>query len=141
MATKDDSASSRRTQGIRRTRPHSLTVLVVEDEWLLRWAICEHLIDAGFTVLEAESAEHASVILAATDGIDVVLTDIRLGGELNGWDVGIRAHSARPRIPVIYASGNPIEPRRDVPGSRFLSKPYRPTQVVETCRELAGQRQ
>ena len=54
-------------------------VLVVEDELLLRWSLTETLRSSGHTVLEAASASEARQAMAGgTDGIDVVLLDVRL---------------------------------------------------------------
>jgi hypothetical protein len=52
--------------------------------------------------------------------LDVLFTDIRLGGALNGWDVAEIFRDRFPNIRVIYASGYSIEPRRDVMGSEFF---------------------
>ena len=66
----------------------SLTILVVEDEWLVRQTIVEFLEAADCTVVEAGNGEVAAALLQQRDGLDVVFTDIRIGGALNGWDVG-----------------------------------------------------
>jgi CheY-like chemotaxis protein len=113
-----------------------LVVLVVEDESLIRENIVGYLTDAGFQVLEAPSGEQAIQLLDAYHPIDVVFTDIRLGGSLSGWDVGEACRAVRSDIPVIYTSGQVIEPARNVPGSLFLNKPYRPEQVLEACQSL-----
>lgn len=113
-------------------------VLVVEDEVFVRIDIADQLRNAGFQVLEAESGESAMDV--ANDGrpVDVVFTDLRLGGKLNGWDVGEAFRSKRPGIGVIYASGAPIDPPRAVANSRFFAKPYQPGEIVEACRQLSG---
>lgn len=113
-----------------------LTVLVVEDEWFVRAEIAERLRDAGFDVLEADSGERAVEVAQNGHAVDVVFTDIRLGGPLNGWDVGEAFRSARPEVGVIYASGAVIEPPREVEESRFFAKPYDPSAVVAACRAL-----
>jgi CheY-like chemotaxis protein len=117
-------------------REPPLTVLVVEDEWLLRTSLTDFLEDAGWQVMEASSGEAAVEILQLRDGVDIVFTDIRLGGPLNGWDVGEVSRSTHPGIPVIYTSGAVIAPERPVPGSVFIGKPYHPQQVVDACRKL-----
>jgi CheY-like chemotaxis protein len=104
------------------------TILIVEDEFFLRETVAEYLRDCGWTVLEAASGEDALLHLDAP-GIDVVCTDIRLGGELNGWDVGEAFRRKLPELPVIYATGRAIEPQRRVQGSLFFDKPYAPEQI------------
>ena len=61
-------------------------VLVVEDEWLVRSDIVSELSAQGAQVLEASTGE-AALNLFETDPVDVLFTDIELGGELNGWDI------------------------------------------------------
>lgn len=58
-----------------------LTALVVEDDWLVRQTIIEFLNASGCTTVEAESGEAALFILQQRDGLDVLFTDIRLGGK------------------------------------------------------------
>ena len=54
---------------------------------------------------------------------DAHVVDIRLPGQLSGWDIAERARAMRPDLPVIYATGYSGE-LRIVPGGEFLRKPY-----------------
>jgi len=56
--------------------------------------------------------------------VDVLFTDIRLPGDLDGWRLAATAREAKPELPVIYASGYVVEKGAAVPGSIFLKKPY-----------------
>ena len=69
--------------------------LVVEDEWLLRDDIATELKSEGWHVVEAANGEVA-FDLFDMQTIDVLFTDIQLGGWLNGWDV---AEALRRRTP------------------------------------------
>jgi CheY-like chemotaxis protein len=113
----------------------SLTILVVEDEWLVRQAIVDYLEAAACTVIEAADGETAVAILQQRDGI-AVFTDIRRGRTLYGWDVGEVARETHHDLPVVYASAAAIMPERPVPGSVHLDKPYTPGKVLEACRSL-----
>ena len=73
-----------------------MVVLVVEDDWLVRDFIVSHLQDAGWRVLEADSAEQAMAMLKAGEQIDVVITDIELKGAPTGWDVAEAFRAAQP---------------------------------------------
>jgi CheY-like chemotaxis protein len=115
---------------------YKFVVLVVEDELLIRDYIVSYLRDAGCLVLEAPSGERALEMLDPDRPIDVVFTDIRLGGPLNGWDVGEACRSKWNDIAVIYTSGHSIAPARNVPDSVFLNKPYSSEQVLEACQDL-----
>ena len=64
-----------------------------------------------------------------------MFTDIRLGGQLNGWDVAEIFRDRFPTIRVLYASGHSIEPRRNVEGSEFFSKPYRVDDVLKPASD------
>ena len=114
-----------------------MKVLVVEDDDLLRSLAVDTLRDAGFDVIEADTGEEA--LDRAKSGADAVVLDIRLPGRLDGWDVAERLRAADPALPVVYASGLPPRERRDVPGSRYLPKPYSPSAViVAICEQVAS---
>ena len=115
-----------------------LTILVVEDECVVRDSIAEYLRDAGCDVLVAETAESAISRFVDHARIDVVFTDIQLGGPLSGWDVGEAFRGANSNVAVIYASACYGEHRRPVAGSRSFDKPYTPGAVLDACRGLSN---
>jgi CheY-like chemotaxis protein len=117
-----------------------LRILVVEDEPLVRITMAEFLRAADCDVIEAATGEAAVEVLQQHDGIDVVFTDVRLGGPLNGWDVGEVSRETHPAIPVIYTSGAVFLPERPVAGSVFFGKPYEPDVVLSACQRLHQQR-
>jgi CheY-like chemotaxis protein len=108
-------------------------ILVVEDEWILRDEIAFQFKAAGWKVLEASTGESAIGLLNGDKRIDVLLTDIQLAGELNGWDVAEAFRAARPDIPVIYASGNAAVQSRLVAGGRFFGKPFRISALIDAA--------
>lgn len=112
------------------------TVLLVEDEALLRLVIAEELRDAGFDVVEAGDGGEAMGVLSTEAAVDLLFTDIRMPGLLSGWDVAERAREIRHDLPVIYASGFSDNELRIVPGGRFLKKPYRAGAIIEAAGEL-----
>ena len=62
------------------------TVLVLDDDVLVRMPICQYLRDCGYRVLEAASADEATVILQKQDiHVDVILSDIEMRGTMNGF--------------------------------------------------------
>jgi CheY-like chemotaxis protein len=124
----------------RQSNSPQLVVLVVEDEWMLRDAIVHYLQDAGCLVFEAESGEDALSVLDNEQEIDVLLTDIRLNGGMSGWQVGNEVRRRDAGMPVIYASAQPAEPPRQVPGSLFFRKPYNPSEILRACEQLADAR-
>jgi hypothetical protein len=68
--------------------------------------------------------------------VDVVITDIHLGGGLTGWDVAEEFRAARSGIPIIYTSGNAVDGARKVSGSVFFGKPFRTADILKVCRGL-----
>jgi CheY-like chemotaxis protein len=111
-------------------------ILVVEDDCFVRADIVCELVESGFAVVEADSVEKAMTVLRDGRMIDLLFTDIRLNGPGNGHDVADAVRALRPGIPVIYTSGQAIDPRRRVPGSLAFGKPYRPEEVVAACQGL-----
>jgi CheY-like chemotaxis protein len=112
-----------------------LIVFVCEDDPLVRMVIVDYLNDHGCTVMEAGSGEDAVGFINGPDQqLDVLFTDIRLGGALNGWDVAEIFRDRFPHVRVLYASGYSIEPRRDVVESEFFDKPYRLDDILEACK-------
>ena len=115
------------------TSPFPGTVLIVEDEALVRFEIAGALRDDGWTVLEAGPGEDANALIV-NGHIDVLFADIQLASRLSGWDVAQAFRECRPDGTVLYASGNTIDRSRQVGNSRFFGKPYEPAEIVQACR-------
>jgi CheY-like chemotaxis protein len=113
------------------------TVLVVEDEALLRVSLVDILRDEGFGVVEAASAHEAITILQTTTPVDIVMTDVRMPGTIDGVGLArfIRAH--RPALKIIMTSGNLVASPAGCPVDRFIRKPYGATDVVRLIRSLS----
>jgi two-component system, response regulator PdtaR len=118
----------------------AITVLVVEDEFLIRSLVADYLSDSGFDVHEAESGDEALDYLKSGAAVDVLFTDIELPGSLNGVKLAECARKMRPELPVVYASGGPrtCGVGERVPRGRFLPKPYDPAEVCTLLAKLAG---
>jgi CheY-like chemotaxis protein len=116
------------------------TILIVEDDPLVRALAIDCLEAGSYVVREATSGEDAVAYLARRDSIDVVFTDIRLGGRLTGWDVAEVFRAWNPILPIIYTSGFMTMPPRTVPGSLFITKPYQPDEVLAACARLLALR-
>ena len=119
-----------------RASPNGLTVLVVEDDWLVRADIVLGLEQEGWFVLEASTGEGALKLLQESNTVDLLITDIGLADAMTGWDVAEAFRTSRPVAPVIYASGGPNDEARHVPGSTFLSKPIVVSRLLGAFRNL-----
>jgi CheY-like chemotaxis protein len=111
------------------------TVLVVEDEGLVRLDAAESLREAGFAVLEATVAAEAMEIVLSGETIDVLFTDINMPGEMDGLELARRVHDCRPAVRLVLTSGA-IKPKPDeIPASgAFISKPYSPEAVTRAVK-------
>jgi len=112
------------------------TILVVEDEPTVCELAAETLLDAGYRVLTASDAKQAEAILAS-ESVDMLFTDIDLARNTNGLALARRARALCPDLPVVYTSGgrDGLSDRETVPGSVFVPKPYRPSQLVALTRD------
>ena len=115
-----------------------LTVLVVEDEWLVRADVAAYLRSAGCRVIEAADGETALALIEDGALFDVRFTDIALGGRIDGWELGEKLRMHRPRVGVIYASGCYCDPCRPVAGSVSMAKPYNCDEILRTCHGMCG---
>lgn len=113
--------------GKRELMPLTTTVLVVEDESLVRMHLVGMLEGAGFQTLEASSAAAAIAILEQHDEIRVVFTDIQMPGTMDGIAL---AHCVRKRWPptiIIVCSGKITPTTDELPEDvAFLPKPFQP---------------
>jgi two-component system, response regulator PdtaR len=113
------------------TLPSSKTVLVVEDEPLVRIFACEILTDAGYLVVEASTADEALQLLDA--GIAAVVTDIEMPGSIDGLQLARRIETQWPTIGVVIVSGRRLPNPDELPHrALFLAKPYSTEHLIDT---------
>jgi CheY-like chemotaxis protein len=125
--------------------PHPLserpvTVLVAEDEDLLRRLVSRLLGDEGYRILEARNGGEALHLAhLASPHLHLVVADVVMPG-MDGWELGRRLAIDCPGVPVLYISAYP---RADIchrgessPSVPFLEKPFSPEVFVTTVREL-----
>jgi two-component system, response regulator PdtaR len=107
-------------------------VLVVEDEGLVRLMPVDMLEDAGFTVIEATSADEAWTVLEDLSmEIGVLFTDIEMPGSMDGFALTSRVAERWPHIRLVMTSGRCRPAKRDVPDhGEFVPKPYLADQVL-----------
>ena len=119
---------------------NGLTVLVVEDEWLVRDDIAGRFRQDGWTVLEAATGDDALKWLRETQTIHLLVTDISLADAMTGWDVAEAVRKVHGQIAVVYATGGANDENRRVPESIFLSKPVAVQELIITCDRLLSAR-
>src|SRR3977135_1357710 len=100
------------------------TVLIVEDEMMLRMRAVDIVEDAGFTPLEAVNADDALALLESRSDIELLFTDIQMPGSMNGLKLAHAVHERWPSIKIILVSGQVTPAEGDRPiNSRFFEKP------------------
>lgn len=116
-----------------------VTLLLVEDETLIRQILEEELADAGFGIVAASSgAEAIEALDAPNQNIAGLVTDIRLGNGPSGWDVARRAREMAGSIPVVYLTADSADQWgvEGVPNSVLFQKPLAATRVVTAISKL-----
>src|SRR5947209_2072600 len=115
-----------------------VTVLIVEDEPIVRMMAAMEVEDAGFAVLEAESADAAMRILNSRSDVRILFSDIDMPGSMDGVQLAGAVRRRWPPIDIILTSGRTKPAAADVPERCvFFAKPYAPERVVATMREFA----
>ena len=117
--------------------PRPAHILVIEDDELIRMMIVDELRTGGFVVTEAESADSAKSYLDNGSRVDLIFSDVRMPGSLDGLDLARQVHARCPTLPIILASGYVgSDDIGDV--GQFLSKPYRIDHAVALIRITLG---
>jgi len=120
------------------------TVLVVNDDILIRMVIAQYLRECGYKVIEAASGDEALVVLKQAElKIDVVFSDVQVPGVMDGFALAQWIRQNRKGLDVILAGtlSRAAEAAGDLCESGpMLSKPYEPRHVVDRIRRLMADR-
>ncbi|MDR3535853.1 MAG: response regulator [Acetobacteraceae bacterium] len=117
----------------------SATVLVVEDELFVREPIAEYLRECGYHVLEAGDAREAILLVDSADAIDVVFSDVRMPGDMDGFALAHWLRTYHPEVSVLLTSG--YYSVRNQGGAaiddvKLIEKPYSQAQVLRRIRAM-----
>ena len=115
------------------------SILVVDDEPLIRINLADFFADEGFQVHEAQNADEAISVLERNPTIQIVLTDVQMPGSMDGLKL---AHHVRDRFPptlMVVASGAVhITPAQLPSRAMFIVKPFDPRYVLGEIERLTG---
>ncbi|NTE87846.1 response regulator [Agrobacterium rubi] len=112
-------------------------VLVVDDEVLIRMAVIAALEDAGFTVIEARTADDA-LDLINDEMIHFLFTDIQMPGKHSGVDLAHQVAARFPQAGIVVASGRILSEDISLPPTaEFVTKPYDLELIVKHFKTLA----
>jgi two-component system, response regulator PdtaR len=119
------------------TNGHAPLVLVVEDEFFLRYVTAEYLADCGFSVLQAANADEAVGLLQTNSDVGAVFSDIQMPGSMNGLGLAHWITETLPDVKVLLTSGQvlPAAAREWT----LLAKPYDMAEVERRLREMTAQ--
>lgn len=114
------------------------TILVVEDETMLRIVAAEVLSDAGFNVMEASHGGEALKILESGKRIDLVLSDVKMP-IMNGYQLAEAGLTLQPELKFLLMTGysqEPLPPLLSRAGIEVLRKPFEFGQLAKIVRQV-----
>lgn len=113
------------------------TILVVEDETLVRMNSADILEDAGYDILEAADADEALRVLAQHQSVQLLFSDIDMPGTMNGLDLARVVHQRWPHIKLLLTSGHHCISDNLMPDDgKFVAKPWSQDVLVARVRDL-----
>jgi CheY-like chemotaxis protein len=119
------------------------TILVVEDDVLVRMPIAQYLRDCGYRVIEASNADEAmQVLLHQQTPVDVVFSDIEMPGAVDGFELAKWIREHRPGLDVLLTGTVPraVESAKDLCDQGPVPKPYDAQVVHNHIRRLLAAR-
>ena len=114
------------------------TILVVEDDPLVRNYVIAQLVGLGYRAIAATNAEEALVLIDQGTACDLLFTDVIMSGSKNGRELADAVVQRRPEVKVLYTSGYSqtaiVHNGRLDPGVLLLTKPYRRSDLAQMIR-------
>ena len=116
------------------------TILVVEDEPLIRMHGVDILEDAGFAVIEAGDADEALDILLTGTPVQLVFSDVDMPGSMDGLEFAWAVHRRWPCMHLLLTSGHHRLEKAQMPeAGLFLPKPWNSESLADVVRDFAVQ--
>jgi len=113
------------------------TVLVVDDDPAIRGVLCEFLAECGLNALAADNAARAVAIIESGAAVDLVFSDVRMPGAMDGCGLARWILENRPELPVILATGDlgKANAAAGLSGIETFAKPYDFDAAVKKIRD------
>jgi CheY-like chemotaxis protein len=115
-----------------------LLVLIVEDEVLIRLLLADALRQEDYDVIEAANADEAISVLDASPSPDILITDVKMPGSIDGFELAAYVRRTKPRLKVIITSGHAGPDRALGVADVFLPKPYELALIVRRVQALTA---
>jgi CheY-like chemotaxis protein len=113
-------------------------VLIVEDEILIRMLLSEALRHAGYDVVEAANADEALTVLEVSNAPDVLITDVKMPGAMDGFALAAHARQGKPGLKVIVTSGHAGPSAAVGVADAFIAKPYDLGRIIREVQALTA---
>jgi CheY-like chemotaxis protein len=118
------------------------TVLLVDDELLVRMVAFEVLEELGYEVIEAEDGHAALQVLEANANIDLLLTDVGLPNGMNGRQLAEAARNILPDLKVLFITGYAeyvlLNHGNLASGMQMMTKPFTGELLSQRVNEIIG---
>jgi len=115
-----------------------MCILYVEDDPLLRRQVYHELTKHNYDVIVAcDGAEACRLLDSYQSSVDMLITDVNLGGDVDGWTLAEYARNVLPGVAVIYATGSKVSRALVVENSVAVFKPFTPNSLNEAIAESA----
>ena len=116
------------------------TILLVDDEVLIRMVVADQLEELGYTIIEAGDAKQAMKLVNEVGNIDLLLTDVGLPNGMNGRQLADAVLQAKPGLPVIFVTGyaeKAVLNDRDLGvGMRVMTKPFAAEKLAQLVQDV-----
>ncbi len=114
-----------------------ITILIVEDETLVRMLGTDLLETAGFVVREARNADEAIAILIAKDDVELLFSDVDMPGNMDGLGLAQLVHVRWPAIRLLLTSGRQsVSPEQLPEAGQFMRKPWTESELISKVNGL-----
>ncbi|MCE7798181.1 response regulator [Sphingobium sufflavum] len=113
------------------------TIMIVEDEAMIRQIGADILEEAGYQVIEAATADEALNIIKANPGIALIFTDVRMPGAMDGLGLAAIVHERWPDVRLLITSGHCRLRNDEIPArGKFIPKPYPASELIRQIGQL-----
>lgn len=118
------------------------TIVIVDDEPMVRRLVVEALRDLGYATIEAEHGSSALAVLLSSARIDLLITDIGLPGGMDGRKLAEAAQQMRPDLKILFITGyaeNALASDRQMQaGMHVLAKPFAIETLASRIKTIIG---
>jgi CheY-like chemotaxis protein len=119
------------------TEPNQPTVLIVEDDVVLRNPLGEYLRAAGYVIFEAANSAEAIAVFSAKISINAVFSDIRMAGPMDGLGLARWIRARHPGVRIALTSGaDNNKARAEAVAETFIAKPYHVADIAALIGQL-----